>query len=60
MRYGYNAVLDCSQSPEEQLQSILQGEVEIAVAALKMRKSARVDNISSEPVQAGRETIIDI
>ena len=42
---GDNAVLDCSQPPEEDLQLILRQEVEIAVASLKKGKSARVDNI---------------
>ena len=32
---GDNAVLDCSQPPEEDLQPILREEVEIAVASLK-------------------------
>ena len=32
---GDNAVLDCSQPPEEDLQPILRDEVEIAVASLK-------------------------
>ena len=40
---GDNAVLDCSQ-PLENLQPIFCEEVEIAVASLKMRKSAGVDN----------------
>ena len=50
-----NAVLDCSQPPEEDLQPILREEVEIAVASLKKRKSAGV-----ELVQAGGETMIDV
>ena len=33
--YGDNAVLDCNQPPEEDLQPILREEVEIAVLALK-------------------------
>ena len=57
---GDNAVLDCSQPPEEDLQPILREEVEIAVASLKKWKSARVDNIPAELVQAGCETMIDI
>ena len=36
------------------------GEVESAVAALKKGKSARVDNIPAELVQAGGETMIDV
>ena len=44
---GVNAGLDCSQPPEEDLQLILREEIEIAVASLKMGKSAGVDNISA-------------
>ena len=51
-----NAVLDCSQTLEEDLQPILREEVEIAVASLKKGKSAGVDNIPAELVQAGGET----
>ena len=57
---GDNAVLGCSQSPEEDLRPILREEVEIAVASLKKGKSAGVDNISAELVQAGGETMIDV
>ena len=57
---GDSAVLDCSQPPEEDLQPILREEVEIAVAPLKKGKSAGVDNIPAELVQAGRETMIDV
>ena len=55
-----NTVLDCSQPPEEDLQSILREEVEIAVASLKKGKSAGVDNIPPELVQVGGETMIDV
>ena len=55
---GDNAVLDCSQPPEEDLQPILREEVEIAVASLKKGKSAGVDNIPAELIQAGGETMI--
>ena len=55
-----NAVLDCSQPPEEDLQPILREEVEIAVASLKKGKSAGDDNIPAELVQAGGETMIDV
>ena len=48
MSCGDNAVLDCSQPPEEDLQPILCEEVEIAVASLKKGKSAGVDNIPAE------------
>ena len=57
---GDNAVLDCSHPPEEDLQPILREEVEIAVASLKKGKSAGVDNIPAELVQAGGETMIDV
>ena len=57
---GDNIVLDCSQPPEEDLQPILREEVEIAVASLKKGKSAGVDNIPAELVQAGGETMIDV
>ena len=57
---GDNTVLDCSQPPEEDLQPILREEVEIAVASLKKGKSAGVDNIPAELVQAGGETMIDV
>ena len=52
---GDHTVLDCSQPPEEDLQPILREEVEIAVASLKKGKSAGVDNIPAELVQAGGE-----
>ena len=51
---------DCSQPPQEDLQPILREEVEIAVASLKKGKSAGVDNIPAELVQAGGETMIDV
>ena len=58
--YSDNAVLDCSQPPEEDLQLILREEMEIIVASLKKGKSARVDNIATELVLAGAETMIDV
>ena len=42
------------------MQPILREEVEIAVASLKKGKSAGVDNIPAELVQAGGETMIDV
>ena len=57
---GDNEVLNCSQPPEEDLQPILHEEVEIALASLKQGKSAGVDNIPAELVQAGRKTMIDV
>ena len=46
--------------PEQDLQPILREEVEIAVASLKKGRSAGVDNIPAELVQAGGETMIDV
>ena len=57
---GDKAVLDCSQPPEEDLQPILREEVESAVASPNKGKSAGVDNIPAELVQAGGETMIDV
>ena len=57
---GDNAVLYCSQPPEEDLQPILRKEVEIAVASVKKGKSAGVDNIPAELVQASWETMVDV
>ena len=56
---GVNAVLDCSHPPED-LQPILSEVVEIAVASLKRGKSAGVDNLPAELVQAGGETMVDV
>ena len=52
-------LLDCLQIPDEVHHPILREEVEAAVKALKMRKSAGVDNIPAELVQAG-EAMINI
>ena len=52
---GDNAVMDCSQPPKECLQPILREEVEIAIASLRNGKSAGVDNLPAELVQAGSE-----
>ena len=57
---GDNAELNCSQPPKEDLQPIFREEVESAVASLKKGKSAGVDNIPAELVQAGGETMIDV
>ena len=57
---GGPIVLDCPQIPDEEHYPILQEEVEAAVKALKMGKSAGVDNIPAELVQAGGEAMIDI
>ena len=54
-------MLDCPQTPDEEHYPILREEVEVAVKALKMGKSAGVeDNIPAELVQAGGEAMIDI
>ena len=45
--------MDCDQTPEEDLQPVLREGVEVAGAAMKKGKSARVDNIPAELVQAG-------
>ena len=57
---GDPIVLDCPQIPDEEHHPILREEVEAAVKALKMRKSAGVHNIPTELVQAGGEAMIDI
>ena len=53
-------VLDCPQIPDAEHHPILREEVEAAVKLLTMGKSAGVDNISAELVQAGGEAMIDI
>ena len=55
---GEPVVLDCPQIPDEEHYPILWEEVEAAVKALKIGKSAG-DNIPEEWVQAG-EAMIDI
>ena len=57
---GDPIVLDCSQIPHEEHHPILREEVEVAVKALKIVKSAGVDNIPAELVQAKGEAMIDI
>ena len=57
---GDPIVLDCPQIPDEKHHLILWEEVEAAVKALKMGKSAGMDNIPAELVQAGGEGMIDI
>ena len=51
-------MLDCSQTPEEDLRPILREEVEIAVESLKKWKSAGVEKLPAVLVQAGGETMI--
>ena len=58
--YNYKAngnlsVLNCPQTDTENDHPILRREVEAAVQSLKKRKSAGVDNIPAELVQAGGE-----
>ena len=57
---GDPIVLDCPQIPDAEHHPILREEVEAAVKELKMGKSACVDNIPAELVQAGGEAMIDI
>ena len=57
---GDPIVLDCPQISDEEHHPILREEVESAVKALKMGKSAGVDNIPAELVQAGGEAMLDI
>ena len=57
---GDNAVLDCSEPLQEDLQPKFCEEVEIAVASLKKGKSARADILPAELVQAEGETMIDV
>ena len=47
------SVQDCPLTDTEDDHPILRGEVEAAVQSLKKGKSARVDNIPAELVQAG-------
>ena len=49
---GDPIVLDCPQIPDAEHHPILREDVEAAVKALKMGKSAGVDNIPAELVQA--------
>ena len=57
---GDPIILDCPQIPDAEHHPILREEVEAAVKALKMGKSAGVDNIPAELVQAGEEDMVDI
>ena len=50
---GDPSVLNCPQTDTEDDHPILHKEVEAAVQLLKKRKSAGVDNIPAELVQAG-------
>ena len=55
---GDLSVLNCPQTDTEDDHPILRREVEVAVQSLKKRKSAGVDNIPAELVQAGGEDVI--
>ena len=57
---GDPMVLDCPQIPDEEHHPILREEVEAAVKAMNMGKSAGVDNIPAELVQARGEAMNDI
>ena len=50
---GDNAVLDCSQPLEEDLQPILREEIGVALASMKKGTSVKVDHVLAELVQAG-------
>ena len=55
---GDPSVLNCPQTDAEDDHPILRREVEAAVQLLKKVKSAGVDNIPVELVQAGEEDVI--
>ena len=55
---GDPAVLNCPQTDTEDAHTILRKEVEAVVQSLKKGKSAGVDNIPAELVQAGGEDVI--
>ena len=57
---GDPILLDCPRIPDEEHRPILREEVEAAVKALKMGKSAGVDNIPAELIQAEGDAMIDI
>ena len=58
MANGDPSVLNCTQTDTEDDHHILRREVEAAVQSLKKGKSAGVDNIPAELVQAGGEDVI--
>ena len=55
---GDPSVLNCTQADTEDDHPILRREVEAAVHSLKKEKSAGVDNIGAELVQADAEDVI--
>ena len=54
----YSSVLNCPRTDTEDDHPILRKEVEAAVLSLMKGKSAGVDNIQAELVQAGGEDVI--
>ena len=57
---GDSSVQNCTQTDTEDDHPILPREVEAAVQSLKKGKSAGVDNIPAELVQAGEEDVITV
>ena len=55
---GDPSVLNCPETDTENDHPILQKEVEAAVRSLKKGKSAGIENIPAELVQAGGEEVI--
>ena len=55
---GNPSVLNCPQTDTEDVQLILRGGIEAAVQSLKRGKTAGVDNIPAELIQAGGEDVI--
>ena len=55
---GDPSVLDCPQTDTEDDHLIFRTEVEAAVQSLKKGKSAAVDNIQAELVQAGGKDVV--
>ena len=58
MANGDPSVLNCPETDTEDDHPILRREVEAAIQSLKKRKSAGVDSIPAELVQAGGEDVI--
>ena len=57
---GGPIVLDCPQIPDAEYHPILREEVEATIKALEIGKSAGVNKILAELVQAGGEAMTDI
>ena len=60
MANGDPSVLDCPRTDTEDDHPILRKEVEAAVQPLKKGKSAGIDNIPAELVQAGEEDVMRV